>query len=274
MIIGITGYSGFLGTHLVENLFGIPNVEILLIGRKPPIKTGLAHHYFDFHGKKYFNTKVDTLIHLAGITGINNKSDLKEFDFNYVSTKNLLDSFDFRHIVFASTLKINESKIKLDPINASYINSKLRAEKLIEKCDKAFTVLRVGPCYGRYDLGNRLIPKILKSVITKHALELKLNSHSELSLLSGDDFSKIVESLIFDGLPYNQTIDIYNPNYVSVSKIINIIHKVTGEVFLKTSSDYPILKPIVRDGDSSFLIKNQKFTEFEDEFSKIWNIWR
>ena len=274
MIIGITGYSGFLGTHLVENLFNIPNVEILLIGRKPPIKTGFAHHYFDFLSKQYFNTKIDTLIHLAGITGINKKSDLKEFDFNHEGTKNLLDSFDFRHIIFASTLKINDKQIKYDPINEAYINSKLGAEKLIDKCDKTFTILRVGHCYGRYDLGNRLIPKILKSVIANHTLELQLNPLSELSLLSGDDFSKIVKSLIFDRLSYNQTINIYNPNYVSVSKIINIIHKVTGEVFLKASSNYPILKPLVIDGDSNFLIKTQKFIEFEDEFNKIWNIWR
>jgi nucleoside-diphosphate-sugar epimerase len=271
MIIGITGYSGFIGKHLVDQLSKISNVDIVLIGRKPPTEKPINHDLFDFQSKRNSKLKIDVLIHLAGITKVSEESNSIEFNFNYEGTKKLIESYDFDHILFASTLKAGGDSTEYNSMERAYIQSKLKAEKLIKSLDKGFTILRLGHCYGKYDLGDRLIPTILKASKEKKELQLKLNSFSQLSFLSGDDFSKIVEPLIFEKSYHNQTVNIYNPNYIYVSDIINIIHGITSVFCLKASDNYPIIKPFKLEISSNSPIKDHEFVEFKVEIKKIWN---
>ena len=274
MIIGITGYSGFIGKHLVDQLSKNHNADIVLIGRKPPKEKPINHDYFDFQSKQNSRLKIDVLIHLAGITKVSEKSSLIDFNFNHEGTKKLIENYDFDHILFASTLKAGSDNAEYNSMERAYIQSKLKAEKLIKSSDKLFTILRVGHCYGKYDLGDRLIPTILKAAKEKKELQLKLNSFSQLSLLSGDDFSKIVESLIFKKTFLNQTVNIYNPNFIHVSDVIDTIHEITSVFCLKASNNYPIMKPFELDISSNSLIKDHKFVEFKVELNKIWDSLR
>ena len=274
MIIGITCYSGFIGKHLVDHLSKIQSADIVLIGRKPPKEKHIYHDYFDFQSKKKSKLKIDVLIHLAGVTKVSEESNLIEFNFNYEGTKNLIESYDFDHILFTSTLKAGGSDVEYNSMELSYIQSKLKAENLIKSLDKRVTILRLGHCYGKYDLGDRLIPTILKASKEKKYLQFKLNPFSQLSFLLADDFSKIVEPLIFEKSSHNQTVNIYNPDYIYVSDIINTIHGITSIFCLKASNNYPIIKPFELDISSNFLIKDHKFAEFKSELNKIWNCLR
>ena len=278
MIIGITGYSGFLGKHLLDTLSKIGKFEIICIGRNPPnIKSqSIKFIFYDYSKKNLINLKVDILIHLAGITSSSRNDNLQKLKFNYQGIKNLIQNIKYSHLIYISTIKIYDLLAETNPAQLAYINSKIKAEKFIcEQQNHRYTIVRLGNCYGRHDERNRLIPNIIKYGINRRKFKLELNLKTQLSLLSADDFSILLEALFSDLQNYtNQIINFFQPNLLSVEEIIEVFHDHAGYEYLLPDNSNRITLFSRDKIQSNYLIDGFEFQKFKTDIKRIWHINR
>ncbi len=276
MIIGVTGYSGFLGKHLLNTLSKGGKFEILCIGRNPPnIKSqSIKFIFYDYSKKNLLNLKIDILIHLAGNTSSSRNDNSQKLKFNYQGTQNLIQNIKYSHLIYISTIKIHDLLVETNPVQLAYINSKIKAEKFIcEQQNHCFTIIRLGNCYGRYDEGNRLIPNIIRYGANNRKLKLELNLKTQLSLLSADDFSILLKALFSDLHNYtNQIINFFQPNLLSVEEIIEVFHDLAGYEFLLPDNSNRISLFPHDTIQSNYLIDGFEFQKFRSNMKKIWHI--
>jgi len=172
-IIGITGSTGFIGTHLVESLVdeGYTLRCFLRAGsllpsnwaKKVEVQRGSYDRVEDLVS---FADGCHEILHLAGITIADSREEFMKVNLRYteallsaiVQTKNQPTRF----VYFSSQEAVHPSK-NSQPINEETKNlpftdygvSKLMAENLVrEKCAQGgidLTILRPGPVYGPRD---------------------------------------------------------------------------------------------------------------------------
>lgn len=176
--IGVTGYSGFVGRHLIQSLINktkIGNIE--LIGRSPPtqmldtikwVKFDLIEPY---EGEQI---QLDTLIHLGGAIKKGAKDDKSKeyFDTNVFGTYNLLRNFQVTHLIYTSTVdvytkthgKITEMSVIKPPDEYSF--SKFMGESVCRNIlpPSRVTILRLGNIYGSSDDSSKLIPSAFRNL--------------------------------------------------------------------------------------------------------------
>mgnify|MGYP006278601019 CR=1 FL=1 len=128
----ITGYNGYIGSHLTDLLQD--DYELYGIDFAGPPKDGLGiHSSQDDIRDEWFemNGRFDTIVHLAAMVRVNEsvRKPSLYYDVNINGLKNILDHCDYGNFIFASTGAAEK------PISP-YAISKLAGEHLVrEKCD-------------------------------------------------------------------------------------------------------------------------------------------
>ncbi|MZH45481.1 MAG: NAD-dependent epimerase/dehydratase family protein [Nitrospinae bacterium] len=148
MRIGVTGATGFIGTHLLSALKGRGAVVTLERKKGVPSRQNL----------KRFVADTDIIFHLGGV---NRDTDEEILSGNILSTSRLLESIlnhgkPSARIVFASSSQIYILKNRKTPIRETgkakpdtvYGVSKLSAENLIINSGIPSVILRVANVYG------------------------------------------------------------------------------------------------------------------------------
>lgn len=182
MKVGLTGYSGFIGSMLLQLLIKNSSIdEIHLIGRsKPKIQQSskINHYYFDLvSSSNTFEKDLDVLIHLAAkfrkkhIDAITPK---EYFDANTFGTYNLIKHVKTKRILYASTVDVYgnnsygariDEKIKPEPANV-YATTKYFGEQICEFFSNKndLIIARIGNVYGPRDESEKLIKTAIDKI--------------------------------------------------------------------------------------------------------------
>ena len=176
MDVLVTGACGYIGSELVAQLREREAVDRIvaldnLDSGSPRVFMGQLDGTVEFHRgdvREYGDIEhvvrdVDTVVHLAAITGAASTHDRREetFDINLDGTENVLKAaskFDVGNVAFASSCNVYgratstdiDESVEPDPINP-YAEAKLAAESLLDEyCNDGMTgtALRMSTNYG------------------------------------------------------------------------------------------------------------------------------
>jgi len=227
MKIIVTGYSGFIGTYLIEKL-SKTNHDLVLLD----ISNGVD--VCDWEQVKYIDN-VDIIIHLANLSFVPaSYSDPRRFyTTNYLSTLNMLELCRLnkaRMIFFSSYVYGHPQYQPIDekhPIQAfnPYAQTKVICESLCEGYNRDFgvpiTVFRPFNIYGEGQNPDFLIPTIIQQA-KKGKIEIK-DDRPKRDYINVED---IVEAILTAIENQNSGMQIYNLGSgvsYSVGEIVNIV---------------------------------------------------
>jgi len=155
--IFITGASGFVGKHLIDNLTKNQSFFVhTFLRTKNPKKHPSVHEIsygdirnFESLRNAFLKGPIDTIIHLAAVIKPPKKEDY--FTVNVKGTENLVrlaETFEVKRIIFLST------DVVLYNIAHPYKESKLQCEEIISRSNLDFIIFRPAPIYGSGDTKN------------------------------------------------------------------------------------------------------------------------
>jgi len=188
----VTGGAGFIGSHLVDRLIKeghkLVIIDDLSTGRKESLNSKAKFYKIDIRHPEVFQIfkkeQPKIVFHLAAqpLVEVAYKNPLETLETNIMGTANVLEACrlkgGLKSIVVASSDKaygkaeklpyIEETPLKGDhPYEVSKSSADLIARAYFKTYGLPVTVTRFGNVFGPGDVNfNRLIPGILKSIIT------------------------------------------------------------------------------------------------------------
>ena len=228
----ITGGSGFLGSHLAEELIKQNHKVIILNKFSPKIRLDKRIKFIkaDLLNKKKIELAVknqDIVFHYGGLSGIDESmtNPLKTAEYNIMGTIRLLElclKYKIKRFIFASTVYVNSEQ------GSFYKSSKRATEDFIKEYKKKynleFTILRFGTVYGLRANKENSINKIINLAIKKKKIIYSGNKQTIREYINVKDAAKMAVKVI--GKKYaNKYIQISGNKKTSVIKALNIIKK-------------------------------------------------
>ena len=171
MKIAVTGGSGFIGSHVVDQLADAGHDVLVLDWQRPQYAGHVAHRavdVVDLDALTHALHGVDVVYHLAGASDVDEawKDPLGTVRLNVQGTATVAEAArrnDVRRVIFASTVWVYGATIGDSPLGESapvnladaghiYTSTKLAGEMVLhsfaELYDLRFTILRYGIPYG------------------------------------------------------------------------------------------------------------------------------
>tara|TARA_B100001248_G_scaffold252661_1_gene229070 strand:+ start:5485 stop:6348 length:864 start_codon:yes stop_codon:yes gene_type:complete len=228
----VTGGSGFIGSHLVDELIK-QNHQITVLDKiftknlkNKKIKFVRTNLSNEKQLKKAFKNQ-DVVFHFGGLSGINESmiNPLRTAEYNIMGTIRLLKlakEFGIKRFIFASTVYVNSEQ------GSFYKSSKRAAEDFIEEYRKKyklnFTILRFGTVYGERASSENSIDKILNKALKKKKIIYSGNIKSIREYIHVKDAVKATVKILKKKF-MNKYINITGSKKFPVVKALNIIRK-------------------------------------------------
>lgn len=200
--IGVTGASGFIGSHLVKALLS-QGYEVHAFGRKP-VEGTVFHPWDAINEAKNYGIQLDVMIHCAA-SATDWGSDELIRKINVDGTRSALaicPTARFIHVstasVYASkgdSLGITEDHAITGGFLNSYSESKFEAEKVVEDDgrESGVYILRPHAVYGPGD--TTLLPRI-QEALRGRLLPLPNGGNSLVSLTRVESFVAVIMELV------------------------------------------------------------------------------
>ncbi len=223
MKIGVTGGSGFIGSHLVENLAKSDNKIRVLTHQVTKVsvesnKIDLCQgNIEDFESLKIFCRDLDVVIHLVGIIAETRSKTFKKTVTEGTSllVKACLES-DVKKIIYISALGATGDS------ESKYFQSKYIAEQAIINSGIDYFILRPSVIYGRGDgfvnllIGLLKIPLITPVIGTGRYLMQPVYIDDLITSISKSIYMNDIKNII---------IDIAGPEKLEYLQILDILKK-------------------------------------------------
>ncbi len=186
-VVFVTGASGFVGSHLVNQLISKHSRVVTLSKKKLKSSTnvinesGVVEDFDRLHAimKRY---KVNTVFHLAAqpIVEVGQDNPIKTFEVNIKGTWNVLESArenKIQKVIIASSAHVYGDNPKVPfkekyfpqpsrPYETSKACADLLAQSFADSYNLSVAIPRFVNIYGPGDLNfSRLIPRIVKSIL-------------------------------------------------------------------------------------------------------------
>ncbi|MEO7654272.1 MAG: NAD-dependent epimerase/dehydratase family protein [Sphingomicrobium sp.] len=149
MKLAVTGGTGFVGAHLIDQALEAGHAVNALTRRTQPVRDGvtwIAGDLADRLALKQLVEGADAVIHVAGVLSARKEAEFEQG--NVLSTQAVLDAAataGVRRFVHISSLAAREPSLSM------YGASKARAEALVEQSGLAWVIVRPPAVYGPGD---------------------------------------------------------------------------------------------------------------------------
>ena len=210
MRVGVTGGSGFIGSHVVDALMKSGH-ETRVIDLIPPHREDVEFsrtNIVNFEELKQALSDLDVLFHLAAVSNVINYGEkpIASTNVNVTATVNLLEAccqFDVDRFIFASTvwvygaahhLEVDEgTPFSLDGAGHPYTTSKIASELFIQDYIRLYgqksTILRYGIPYGPRARKGTVIPVFVERVMAGQDLTIFGDGESGRNFLYVEDLA-------------------------------------------------------------------------------------
>lgn len=229
----ITGSSGFIGRHLVENLAG-EGYRLICFDRRPfpthqnPNKN-TTYILGDLDDKESLERTVreaNVCIHLASV--INSKDETAFERVNIQGMSNIIEmssKYNMTKFVY-----ISSSDVVVNP-DSLYGQSKARAEELLRSSSLDYTILRPTVVYGRYDDKN--ISSIIKTINNSPVVPILGDGEYTRQPLYIEDLIYTIKKCIQIELSNRKTYHVGGRSILTMNDIIQTILRVLNKKRLK-----------------------------------------
>ncbi len=178
MRILVTGGSGFIGSHVVDELIKNGHQVRILDVKLPHLENVdfVNGSILDLDAIKKATSEVDVVYHLAGVSNIDKVKDnpLKTIESNILGTANLLERVRVQTI---SRFILASSVYLYDKGGHLYTYSKRVSENLCkyyqELYDLPYTIIRLATAYGPRSRGEDVISIFIKNSLEGQTMSVK-----------------------------------------------------------------------------------------------------
>jgi UDP-glucose 4-epimerase len=251
MTIGVTGGSGFIGSHLTRGLVAKGYRTVVLDKDQPSVDNALWHRIdlLNYSSLEEQTKGLDTLYHLAAIADASYASEhpLETVRVNTEGTANVLEACrknDVDRIVYASTIwvynasereNVDEETLLSNRSRHIYTTSKLTGEFLCQDFHDQygldFTILRFGIPYGPGGRFN-VIPVFIKAALLGQELTIRGSGEQRRPFIYAEDLAEgcIAAS---SKTALNRVYNISGSQMISVNEIVSLLSKLMSNVHVQ-----------------------------------------
>lgn len=244
----LTGYSGFIGGHLLKKL--MPSYSVSLLGRKQPLEKQLDYYQSEINEPSNFSqalANINTVIHCAARAHI--MTDAAEnplSEFRKVNTQGTLNlakqavEAGVKRFIYISTIKVNgEATAKGSAFKADdnvqpldpYGKSKAEAEEqlfALGKCSEMeIVIIRPPLVYGEGVKAN--FASLMNIVAKGFPLPFRALKHNRRSMISVYNLVDLIITCIKHPHAANQVFLASDDNDLSTAGIIALMAKVQAK---------------------------------------------
>ena len=265
MRVGVTGASGFIGSHVVDALVGAGH-EVAVIDLRAPHRPDVEHREASILDSAAMNDAaagLDALFHLAAVADVNDvvADPAAAIELNVTGTVRALEAArknGVKRFLLASTVwfyssippmdgdTVDETAL-VDPaaVRHVYTTSKVAAEMLCHDYwnmhQLPFTVLRYGIPYGPRMRFSLVIPVFVRKALRGEALTLSGDGSQHRKFVYVEDLAR-AHVLALGDAAQNQTYNLDGAQKISILRIAETVLRLTG-------ADRPIEFMPARAGD-------------------------
>lgn len=190
MILAVTGATGFVGSHLLDQALAAGHSVRALARRPQPDRAGVAWvpgSLSDPAALAGLVEGVDAVVHVAG--SVNSAGKAGFADANVAGTRAVLAASGARRFVHVSSLAAREPRL------SAYGWSKAEGERLVRESGAEWTVVRPTGVYGPRDTELREMFKMARRGV------MMLPPRGRVSLIAAEDLARLLLALAVHGGP-------------------------------------------------------------------------
>jgi UDP-glucose 4-epimerase len=250
MKIGVTGGSGFIASHVVDQLVADSNEVVVIDHRVRPHRPDVQFEDIDILNLSALiqATKgCDYIFHLAAVSNVNyaHKYPVYTVDLNINGTANVLEAArlnNVRRVLFASTVWVytgtrgngaltEDEPFHLPDAGHIYTTSKIASEMIIHNYwqlyRQPFTILRYGIPYGPRMRDELVIPIFIRKALRAETITIEGDGSQYRNYVYIDDLAR-AHLLALSARAENQVYNLEGPAKISIKDVADTINKVLG----------------------------------------------
>lgn len=196
MRIGLTGYSGYIGSRLFEYLSLHSGFEIYYIGRVSPV----SGKFIDINKPVDNKIKIDVLINCAAFVPDNQSSD--DIEIELINSRLLFSILDCIQlstccrILHLSSLHIEDRQGSRCVYESSKLSSEILLRTICFKYDIKLQILRLGYVYGSKMRHGFMFKRFIDALCAGKQIELYNNGKDRHHLVYIDDVVQIMYRIL------------------------------------------------------------------------------
>jgi UDP-glucose 4-epimerase len=241
MRAAVTGGSGFIGSHVVDQLVHAGHTVVVLDSR-PPHRADVEHAPADLRDRESIVTATrgcEVIFHLAAVSNVNDVFDLPvdAVDVNVTGTARMLEAArrnGAERVFFASTVwvygsAVGDSDLREDALFDTqlpahlYTASKIASELVIRSFEELygvpFTILRYGVPFGPRMRDELVIPRFVRMALEGEPITIDGDGYQYRNYIYVEDLAD-AHVLALDDLARNEVFNLEGPAPVSLRDLI------------------------------------------------------
>jgi len=250
--IGITGGSGFIGSHVVDRMIAA-GYTVAVLDLRPPNRSDVAFRHvdvLDLGAVVQATRDCDTVFHLAGVSDATDAlaRPVSAVQVNVAGTGNVFEASrrnGVRRTVLASTAWVyagaqgdvpmdEEVPFHLPSAGHIYTSSKITEELIAHNYNElygtAFTILRYGDVYGPGMSENLVIPRFVRRALNGETIVVHGDGSQFRNYVYVEDLADAhVRALSSEA--DNEVFNLKGPEPVTIRRVAETIQKMFGVPF-------------------------------------------